>query len=292
MIAALRAELARTNFAGREVSLAEGALVVAGTCALARRTGRPLDLLALAGIGGLGLLDDLLEPHQRRAGRPVSKGLRGHLASLRSGRVTTGAAKALGIPALALLAAAGGPAPRGGAMVPVDAALTAGCANLANLLDLRPGRALKAVLPPAALLALTAGEGERARSGARLAVAALLPGALALPADLREHGMLGDAGANVLGAAVGAAATRTLPAPARLALLGGVVALTLASEKVSFSAVIDRTPALRALDRAGRLPVPSRAVDGSAGPGTTDGPAAPSEPPRSSSDPDDAEEAR
>lgn len=292
MIAALRAELARTNFAGREVSLAEGALVVAGTCALARRTGRPLDLLALAGIGGLGLLDDLLEPHQRRAGRPVSKGLRGHLASLRSGRVTTGAAKALGIPALALLAAAGGPAPRGGAMVPVDAALTAGCANLANLLDLRPGRALKAVLPPAALLALTAGQDERARSGARLAVAALLPGALALPADLREHGMLGDAGANVLGAAVGAAATRTLPAPARLALLGGVVALTLASEKVSFSAVIDRTPALRALDRAGRLPVPSRTVDGSAGPGTTDGPAAPSEPPRSSSDPDDAEEAR
>ena len=292
MIAALRAELARTNFAGREVSLAEGALVVAGTCALARRTGRPLDLLALAGIGGLGLLDDLLEPHQRRAGRPVSKGLRGHLASLRSGRVTTGAAKALGIPALALLAAAGGPAPRGGAMVPVDAALTAGCANLANLLDLRPGRALKAVLPPAALLALTAGQDERARSGARLAVAALLPGALALPADLREHGMLGDAGANVLGAAVGAATTRTLPAPARLAVLGGVVALTLASEKVSFSAVIDRTPALRALDRAGRLPVPSRAVDGSAGPGTTYGPASPSEPPRSSSDPDDAEEAR
>ena len=292
MIAALRAELARTNFAGREVSLAEGALVVAGTCALARRTGRSLDLLALAGIGGLGLLDDLLEPHQRRAGRPVSKGLRGHLASLRSGRVTTGAAKALGIPALALLAAAGGPAPRGGAMVPVDAALTAGCANLANLLDLRPGRALKAVLPPAALLALTAGQDERARSGARLAVAALLPGAIALPADLREHGMLGDAGANVLGAAVGAAATRTLPAPARLAVLGGVVALTLASEQVSFSAVIDRTPALRALDRAGRLPVPSRAVDGSAGPGTTDGPAAPSEPPRSSSDPDDAEEAR
>ncbi|GAP79399.1 MULTISPECIES: hypothetical protein [Brachybacterium] len=292
MIAALRAELARTNFAGREVSLAEGALVVAGTCALARRTDRSLDLLALAGIGGLGLLDDLLEPHQRRAGRPVSKGLRGHLASLRSGRVTTGAAKALGIPALALLAAAGGPAPRGGAMVPVDAALTAGCANLANLLDLRPGRALKAVLPPAALLALTAGQDERARSGARLAVAALLPGALALPADLREHGMLGDAGANVLGAAVGAAATRTLPAPARLALLGGVVALTLASEKVSFSAVIDRTSALRALDRAGRLPVPSHAVDGSAGPGTTDGPAAPSEPPRTSSDPDDAEEAR
>ena len=249
---ALRRELTRTNFAGREVSLAEGALVVAGACVLAARTGRPADLAALAGIGGLGLLDDLLEPHQRRAGRPVSKGLRGHLSSLRRGQVTTGAAKALGIPALALLATASAPRPRGGAMVPLD-----GCANLANLLDLRPGRALKVVLPPAALLALAAGEDARPRSGARLALAALLPGLTALPADLRERGMLGDAGANVLGAAVGAAATRVLPTPARLALLGGVVALTLASERVSFSAVIESTPALRRIDQAGRLPVPA-----------------------------------
>lgn len=259
---ALRRELTRTNFAGREVSLAEGALVVAAVCALAGRTSLPADRAALAGIGGLGLLDDLLEPHQRRAGRPVSKGLRGHLAWLRRGHVTTGAAKALGIPALSLVAAAAAPAPRGGAMILPDAALTAGCANLANLLDLRPGRALKAVLPPAALLALGAGEGARSRSGARLALAALLPGLLALPADLRERGMLGDAGANVLGAAVGAAASRVLPVPARLALLGGVVALTLASERVSFSAVIDRTPALRRLDRLGRLAEPAAETRG------------------------------
>ncbi|MCQ6349962.1 hypothetical protein NPL98_28810, partial [Bacillus cereus] len=80
-------------------------------------------------------------------------------------------------------------------------ALAAGCANLANLLDLRPGRALKVVLPPAALLVLAAGEAERPRRGGTLALAALLPGLAALPADLRERGMLGDAGANVLGAA-------------------------------------------------------------------------------------------
>src|SRR5699024_8971506 len=78
------------------------------------------------------------------------------------------------------------------------------------------------------------------------------PGLLALPADLRERGMLGDAGANVLGAAVGAAATRRLSAPSRLTVLASVVALTLASERISFSAVIERTPALRALDRLGR----------------------------------------
>src|SRR5699024_11211401 len=82
-----------------------------------------------------------------------SKGLRGHLGALRRGRLTTGALKAAGIPLLALAGAAASPAPRGGAMVLADAALTAGCANLAHLLDLRPGRALKDILPAAATLA-------------------------------------------------------------------------------------------------------------------------------------------
>lgn len=261
MIAALRAELRRTNFAGRQVSLAEGALVVLGTSVITAAAGRRADAAMLAAIGGLGLVDDIVEPRQRRAGRPVSKGLRGHLGALRGGRVTTGGAKALGIPALALLGAAAAPAPRGGAMVLVDGALIAGCANLANLLDLRPGRALKAVLPGALLLTL-GGTGQddepdvRDDSGRVLALAAALPGLIALAPDLREHGMLGDAGANVLGAAVGAAASRRLPVAARLALLGGVVALTLASEKVSFSAVIERTGPLRTLDQLGRLPVP------------------------------------
>lgn len=257
-LAALRAELRRTNFSGRSVSLAEGALVVAGVSLLALRSPGRGDAAVLAGVGALGLLDDLLEPRQRRAGRAVSKGLRGHLGALRRGRLTTGAAKALGIPLLALSGAAIAPGPRSGAMILVDGALVAGCANLANLLDLRPGRALKAVLPAAAALAAAGGQDDpRARSAQTLASAALLPGLLVLPADLREHGMLGDSGANILGAAVGTAAARTVPAPARLALLGGVVALTLASEKVSFSAVIEATPALRAVDQLGRRTAPT-----------------------------------
>ncbi|GAA1120912.1 hypothetical protein GCM10009642_67860 [Nocardiopsis metallicus] len=65
--------------------------------------------------------------------------------------------------------------------------------------------------------------------------------------------MLGDAGANALGAALGAAAAARAPRPVRLALLGGVVGLTLLSERVSFSKAIDRVPALRRLDRWGRL---------------------------------------
>src|SRR5690625_7407082 len=69
--------------------------------------------------------------------------------------------------------------------------------------------------------------------------------------------MLGDAGANVLGAAVGTAAARSTAPPARLGMLALVVALNLASETVSFSTVIERTPVLRALDRLGRRPLPA-----------------------------------
>lgn len=260
MIRALRAELRRRNFAGREVTLAEGALVGLGVTVLAAR-GRGRDAAVLAGVTALGLADDVLEPRLRTAGHPVSKGLRGHLGRLREGHLTTGAAKALGIPLLAGAAALTAPAPRSGPMVLADAALAAGTANLANLLDLRPGRALKVVLPAAAALALPpvaedAARAARDADGRALAVAALLPGALALPADLREHGMLGDAGANVLGTALGTAAARRLPVPARLALLAGVTALTLASERHSFSAVIAATPVLDRLDRLGRRPAP------------------------------------
>jgi hypothetical protein len=64
--------------------------------------------------------------------------------------------------------------------------------------------------------------------------------------------MLGDCGANALGALLGwSAATRT-SAPTRALALGTVVALTLASERVSFSTVIETNPVLAAVDQWGR----------------------------------------
>jgi hypothetical protein len=94
-------------------------------------------------------------------------------------------------------------------------------------------------------------------------VAAPLGAALALLGeDLGERAMLGDAGANALGALLGVAAAASLPRPARVALLAGIAGLTAASEKVSFTAVIERTPALRWLDMLGRRPVPAAPVPG------------------------------
>ena len=233
----------RVNHRGEPVSLLAGPAAAAGGAAgvlLAPGLDGPARLAGLVAVGGsgaLGTYDDLSGSGDRR-------GLRGHLGALAHGELTTGAIKVLGIGASGLLA---------GALLrrrPVDAVLAggvvAGTANLVNLLDLRPGRAAKAVLlmslPPAA----------RGGRGAPLAGVAAGVAAACLPSDLAERTMLGDAGANALGALVGAAAVAGASRRGLVVRLAGVVALTLASEQVSFTRVIESTPGLRELDRLGR----------------------------------------
>jgi UDP-N-acetylmuramyl pentapeptide phosphotransferase/UDP-N-acetylglucosamine-1-phosphate transferase len=246
----------RTNHRGEPVTLLEGPAVAAGAIAgvLAQAGVRTLAgtaghrarggradaamILGAVGAAAFGAYDDLAGSGERR-------GFRGHLGALRHGEVTTGAVKLGGIGATGIVSAvvAGGPA----ADVIINAALVAGGANLLNLFDLRPGRAIK--------VAVACGAPGTLSLGALGATAAPLGAALALlPEDLAERAMLGDAGANALGAMLGAGAA-SLPRPARLVLLTGIAGLTAASEKVSFTKVIERTPALRRLDMLGRRPV-------------------------------------
>jgi hypothetical protein len=133
----------------------------------------------------------------------------------------------------------------------LGAGVIAGTANLVNLLDLRPGRALKASLALSAI-AGAGGPGHR-RTGARAVAAGAAGAAAALIADdLGERVMIGDCGANAIGAVLGvAAAARTGPV-GRAVVLTGLAALTAASERVSFTTVIEGTPGLRHLDRLGR----------------------------------------
>jgi len=253
----------RTNHRGEPVTLLEGPAVAVGAIAgalaqagLASMAGSPGwrrgAAMAVAGAGGaaFGALDDL-------AGSGDRRGFRGHLGALRHGEVTTGAAKLGGIGITGLLSAAlaGGPP----ADVLINAGLVAGGANLLNLFDLRPGRAIKVAVASGALI--TAGGGLSPGSAAPVAagLASLPPvaaGLALLPEDLGERAMLGDCGANALGAMLGAAAAAGLPRPARIALLAGIAGLTAASEKVSFTKVIGRTPALHWLDMLGRRSVP------------------------------------
>ena len=241
-----RQRWARTNHRGGPVTLLEGPVVAAGLAAAALvtpgLTGRVRVGAAVAalGAGGFGAYDDL-------AGGGDHRGLRGHLGALQNGELTSGAVKIMGIGATGLAAAA--LVGRRGTSLITAGAVVAATANLINLLDLRPGRALKASLVLAVL------DGRGSGDSARLAAVAAGSAMAVLPDDLSERSMLGDAGANALGAVLGLAAVAADAGRGRLAgRLAALTALTLASEKVSFTTVIDATPGLRELDRMGRRP--------------------------------------
>ncbi|WP_433078032.1 hypothetical protein ACQP1P_36165 [Dactylosporangium sp. CA-052675] len=228
-------KLARTNFRGRGVSLAGGPALAAGATAGAivhRPEHAAASAIAGLGSGAVGLYDDLV------GGRPehAAKGFRGHLGALREGRVTSGLVKIAGVGVAGLAAAALLPRKRAVDVV-LGAGVIAGAANLFNLLDLRPGRAIKAGIAVGTPLGA---------SGPLGAAGALLP------ADLDEEIMLGDAGANALGALLGVAYTARTGTLGRLAALAGIVALTAASEKVSFTKVIEANPVLNRIDQWGR----------------------------------------
>jgi UDP-N-acetylmuramyl pentapeptide phosphotransferase/UDP-N-acetylglucosamine-1-phosphate transferase len=223
----------------------------------------PGPVLAATASAGLGALDDL-------AGDSSSKGLKGHLGALARGEVTTGAVKVLGLAVTGLATAAlvdrdlrrsatrpHGSAGRGRVATPVDTlvggAVVAGTANLLNLLDLRPGRALKATVLGAAAIASTRGARGTTRTGAATSAAAAAGAAVGLLApDLRGEAMLGDTGANSAGALLGTALVQATGRRGRLVALAVLTGLTLASEKVSFTRVIESTPVLREVDALGR----------------------------------------
>lgn len=257
----------RANHRGEVVSMLEGPAWAAGAGAgllvapLPRRVRAGL-LLATAGAAAFGAVDDLAESGS-------AKGLRGHLGELAAGRLTTGGLKVLGIGATGVAAAAlllgaddewcgrrgrrdrNRVAARGADAV-LAGGVVAGAANLANLLDLRPGRVLKLTLATAPAAAATPG------------VAAVVGASAALLGpDLGERAMLGDCGANAVGALLGAALVAATAGGGsrgrrlRAGVLAGIVGLTVASERVSFTRVIEATPVLAGLDRLGRRPAGS-----------------------------------
>ena len=239
----------RVNHAGQPVTLAEGPLAAAGLLSglvVDRALGAPAHrtlAVALAGLGSaaVGAYDDLY-------GTGQAKGYAGHLRALGEGRVTSGLVKIAGVGLSAVAAASVLGRARGTGPVRrltdlgIDTVLVATTANLVNLFDLRPGRAAKVLL----LLG-----GGLLGAGSAPAVGATVG---SLPTDLAARSMLGDCGANGLGAAVATVAADRLPRPAKLLALAGVVVLNLASERVSFTAVIDGHPVLRAMDELGRGP--------------------------------------
>lgn len=195
----------------------------------------------------LGLIDDV-------AGNADRKGFRGHVLALLRGEITTGGVKLLGGGALALWAAwritAG--AAHVWLALPVAALLIALSANALNLFDLRPGRALKVwwlVLVPLLVVGLLQ---QAAWPFLPLAAVLLVATLVFAPFDFAGMMMLGDTGANPLGAFLGVALVFALPLPAQLLAVAALVALHVYAERASITRLIDRVPALRWWDGLGR----------------------------------------
>lgn len=248
--------MVRDNYRGVPVAFPAGiALVIPAVVALVVaaplseiadedvfKPGIGIALIYVIGVAFLGLLDDLVgsEPGQPR-------GWRGHFRSLGQGRLSTGVVKATGALGLAFFVAAG-PALDTGEYL-LSAAVLVLATNVFNLVDLRPGRAGKAFILLGA--GLTIGSGNL---DPLWALGLFLgPILVLLPLDLREVGMLGDTGSNVIGAVAGVWLVLTLETTLALAIAAGVLALiTLYGEFRSISAFVERTPGLRQLDLLGR----------------------------------------
>jgi UDP-N-acetylmuramyl pentapeptide phosphotransferase/UDP-N-acetylglucosamine-1-phosphate transferase len=250
--------LSRPNYRNHRLATSGGILIViavlvieAGRAGLgALGVGESTDLsiertevlFAVFGFGLLGMIDDLL-------GDGRARGFRGHVSALLHGEITTGFLKLFGGAGVAVVLVAT-PGFASGRRILVDAVLIALAANLANLLDRAPGRTLKAAAVAYLPLAFLLGDG-----AVGIAIAPAMGAAFGLlPDDLGERLMLGDAGANVVGAVLGLGVVLGRGEVSRVTALVVLVVANVAAEIVSFSKIIDRVPPLRWFDRLGQRP--------------------------------------
>lgn len=236
----------RRNYRGRRVISGAGVLLVAplllgnGLAAMAGLLDGSLALLMSLGFVLLvltGMLDDFR--------CDAAKGLTGHLQAWFGGQPTSGLAKLLA----ALLYGLSVAAIQRRSLIEASlvAVLVALSANFLNLTDLRPGRALKVFLLLGGALLLLGGR------HFLVLLLALGPAVALLPLDLGERTMLGDTGANPLGAFLGSAAVLSLGLGWQLLLTLALLLIHLWAERNSLTGFIARSKVLRAFDQLGRL---------------------------------------
>lgn len=202
-------------------------------------------LIGIIAISFLGFIDDML-------GQRDTLGFKGHFGALFKGKLTTGGLKALGGGFIALFMAffLGTPGSLGHNLgnIIINTLIIALFTNMLNLLDLRPGRALKGYLFFLLLIILMA-----AGRVNWLLIGPLLGAVLVyLPVDLKVQAMMGDAGSNVLGLTLGYYSVIHLPLPYRIGVLVFLIAMHIYTEKFSLTRTIEKVPLLRAIDQLGR----------------------------------------
>ena len=242
-------DLRRPNFRGERIPAAFGlAFVLYGTFVYAyewKTQGIHVGsaaayVLVTLGFGALGLLDDI-------GGDRTTSGFRGHFRALLRGRLTTGAAKAIGGGIVSLVAGFLLAYPLRLEML-LATLLIALSANTLNLLDLRPGRCLFGFFVGAGVLVLTLAAHHALGVGFLLYVA-IAAAAILYPLDAGGRVMLGDTGANALGAVLGVAGALYFSPLWQGVIIAILIALHVLCEHYSLSEIISNNALLRRLDR-------------------------------------------
>ena len=203
------------------------------------------------GVAALGLIDDALGGGSglgsgggHRSTPP--RGVRAHAAAALRGERSTGAIKAFGTTALAVLVATHLPATRQHWLL--AAAVLVLATHFFNLLDLRPGRSGKGFVLLLAAAVIAGGTPAPLWSVGLFAAPALVACAL----DLREQVLLGDTGASVLGALAGLVIVQSVAPAGEIVVLSLLLIAAIYGELRSISGLVARTPLLRELDSWGR----------------------------------------
>jgi UDP-N-acetylmuramyl pentapeptide phosphotransferase/UDP-N-acetylglucosamine-1-phosphate transferase len=255
----------KVNYRGRQLPCPFGVLILAATVIaliplmlvqkLASSDVFHPETLPIAvyafGVLALGLVDDTLSSDRSKEDRGLQRGWRGHGVATLRGEPSTGALKAMGSLGLALFAVNYLGFSNGRWVLAALVLVLA--TNVFNLLDLRPGRSVKAFVLLGAGLEIGASNVRPLWALGLFVAPALVAGLY----DLRERSMLGDAGASVLGGLAGLWLVLTLSEAGQLIALALLAIVTLYGELRSISALVERTPGLRQLDSWGR-PRPSR----------------------------------
>lgn len=241
-----RAGFMLPNFRGQAVPAAAGIIIalIYASCLSLWAVASPAPIVqtlsfVTVAMALVGFVDDVL-------GDKETQGLAGHVRLLLAGGLTTGGIKA--VFGVIVSVAASAAVTDGLFAFVMGTAVIALSANAVNLLDLRPGRAVKGAIVFAAGLYVV--------SMGALVWPYLLPLMAVLlvyaPYDLQARAMLGDTGANTVGALLGVAAAASFTPAGLTVLLAALAALHVWAERGSISRTIERVPVLKALDEWGR----------------------------------------
>lgn len=185
-----------------------------------------------------GILDDII------GNRDVS-GLKGHFKSLFKGNLTTGGFKALFGGFIGILISLS--ISKDILDIAINTLIIALSTNLMNLLDLRPGRAIKVYLVIMISIFITL-------TGYIKALPLLiLPNVLAyFNFDLKAKAMMGDTGSNVLGISIGILMVFGYSFNVRACWLVFLILIHILTEKYSLTKIIENNKILNFIDKLGR----------------------------------------